>query len=260
MLHQPHQRFFVASLLRMTFEASPIKGEGIAEVFPLPWRERMKVRGKMLTSSRCDIISTLMLLFGHLGITFGAAWLAHRAVIRLKSGPPGAKAEAGQSAGTVRNSTPSINWDYRFVLVGSLLPDLIDKPVGHIFFRETISNGRIYAHTLLFLLLLTTLGLALYRRRGTPTTSGLLLSFGVAGHLIEDRIWTATGTLLWPLLGWNFPVLDLTGWTQSIIEALFTNPGVYIPELIGLTLLTWGFLVLVRRRKVLSFAFRGRSA
>ena len=213
----------------------------------------------MSISSHCGIITTLMLLFGHTGITLGAAWLAHRAVTRLKSEPPGSKAEAGQSAGAVRNSTPSINWDYRFVLVGSLLPDLLDKPIGQIFFRETFSNGRIYAHTLLFLLLLLAIaGLTLCLHRGKSWL--LLLSFGTAAHLAEDSIWRAPSTLLWPLLGWTFPARDITGWVRRIMGNLFTDPMVYIPELIGLAVLVWAFVVLVRRRKVLAFILKGRSS
>ena len=37
--------------------------------------------------------------------------------------------------------------DYRVLLVGSLLPDIIDKPVGQVLFHDTFSNGRIFCHT-----------------------------------------------------------------------------------------------------------------
>jgi hypothetical protein len=38
------------------------------------------------------------------------------------------------------------DWDIRLLILGSLLPDLIDKPLGHIILPE--NNGRIFAHTL----------------------------------------------------------------------------------------------------------------
>jgi len=37
--------------------------------------------------------------------------------------------------------------DYRLVLVGSMLPDIIDKPLGGLVFREALESGRTYCHT-----------------------------------------------------------------------------------------------------------------
>src|SRR6266545_7870475 len=60
-------------------------------------------------------------LLGHLGIGLGLAWLlSWRSPVRV---------------------------DYRLVLFGAILPDLIDKPLGYVFGLET----RLWAHTLLFL-------------------------------------------------------------------------------------------------------------
>ncbi|MFP3975182.1 MAG: hypothetical protein ACLFVK_03050, partial [Dehalococcoidia bacterium] len=56
--------------------------------------------------------------------------------------------------------------DYRIALIGSMLPDIIDKPLGIYIFTETFSNGRIYAHTLLFFLVLLLIGLFRYIRSG----------------------------------------------------------------------------------------------
>lgn len=41
--------------------------------------------------------------------------------------------------------------DYRLLLVASLLPDLIDKPIGYLFRAYPIISGRHYGHSLLFL-------------------------------------------------------------------------------------------------------------
>ena len=43
--------------------------------------------------------------------------------------------------------------DFRIVAVLAMLPDIIDKPLGHFVLGETLNNGRIYAHTLVFLVL-----------------------------------------------------------------------------------------------------------
>ena len=34
--------------------------------------------------------------------------------------------------------------------LGAILPDLVDKPLGHLLLQETLDNGRIFGHSLLF--------------------------------------------------------------------------------------------------------------
>jgi len=97
---------------------------------------------------------------------------------------------------------------YQASALGSLLPDIIDKPVGQFFFRDTFSNGRIFCHTLLFLILITLAGLCLYRSRGKTWLLGF--SFGTFMHLIQDQMWLEPRTFLWPLYGFAFEKIDLT--------------------------------------------------
>src|SRR4030043_727323 len=89
-----------------------------------------------------------MLLFAHPGITLGAATLIADAVNRKPSW----------------FASLSRYLDIRWLMVGSLLPDIIDKPVGQYFFRDTFNNGRIFSHTLLFFIVLTAIGFFLYKR------------------------------------------------------------------------------------------------
>ncbi len=109
-----------------------------------------------------------MLLFGHLGISIGAGYLVER---KFK-----------------------VKIDYRLLALGALLPDIIDKPLGLIILP--IHNGRIYAHTLLFLFILTAISLKIEKLQ--------YVALGDALHLLEDRMWMQPSTLFWPLLG-NFP-------------------------------------------------------
>jgi membrane-bound metal-dependent hydrolase YbcI (DUF457 family) len=196
-----------------------------------------------------------MLIFGHAGITLGAALLGNTA---LGKGSP--KAEPSQNAlsgGRASWFTSLMNHvDVRLLLVGSLFPDIIDKPVGQFFFRDIFSNGRIFSHTLLFVLFITLFAIYLYRSR--EKTWLLVLSFGTFTHLICDQMWLTPQTLLWPLYGFAFERLDLTFWTQNIFYALFSAPGVYIPELLGLMILGWFGLTLVRRRKLGRFIKSGQ--
>ena len=141
--------------------------------------------------------------------------------------------------------------DIRLLLIGSLLPDIIDKPIGHFFFQATISNGRTIGHTLIFLILITLAGLYLYQSRGK--TSLLAVSFGTFTHLIFDQMWSAPRTLFWPIYGFTFDRMDLTDWIPNIPHALITNPQVYVPELVGAAVLPRFILALVRKRKVFYF-------
>jgi hypothetical protein len=91
--------------------------------------------------------------------------------------------------------------DHRWVLpcaVGAILPDLIDKPLGHIFFAETIAYGRIYGHTLLFFFLVLILGLLVWHFWKTPLM--LAVSVGVFSHSILDFMW-------WEMENWTYPFM-----------------------------------------------------
>lgn len=148
--------------------------------------------------------------------------------------------------------------DLRVLVVGAMLPDIVDKPLGQVILRDSVNNGRIFCHTLLFLIIITLVGLYLYRSRGRLWM--LTLSFGTLVHLILDEMWLMPRTVLWPLYGWSFPKSELTvaEWTQALWEALFTDPVVYIAEIIGLIVLVCFAVVLLRKKKVRAFLRQGR--
>lgn len=115
------------------------------------------------------------------------------------------------------------NWDVRLLLLGSLLPDLIDKPIGHLILSE--NNGRILTHTLLFAIVLLFAALA-YR----PL---MPLSLGVSMHHILDGIFLYPRSALWPILG-GFESTDyeLIRWLYAFLE-----PYVIVEELIGISII-----------------------
>jgi hypothetical protein len=63
------------------------------------------------------------------------------------------------TARVIEKSTNEKRMDYRLVVIGSLLPDLIDKPIGRILFQNRFESGRVFAHTLAFVLVLISIGL-----------------------------------------------------------------------------------------------------
>lgn len=106
-----------------------------------------------------------MLFFGHTGVTLGVATvLANLPPCQVRTSAYRRRHYSSSVAPPQKSSQPSVLdsvasfVDIRTLLIGSLLPDIIDKPLGHLLFREALSNGRTYGHTLLFLLLISTIG------------------------------------------------------------------------------------------------------
>ena len=86
----------------------------------------------------------------------------------------------------------------------------------------------------------------------------LALSAGTFMHLILDEMWQTPQTLFWPLLGFSFPKEDLEGWVSNIWKALFSDPHLYIPEVVGLVVLLVLGIYLLKRRGVIKFLKGGR--
>ena len=118
--------------------------------------------------------------------------------------------------------------DLAFLAVGSMLPDIIDKPLGFLIFG-TMNHGRIFAHTLLFLLVLAALAVSIRDIRLTSLGAGVLI------HLALDSMWSSPVILLWPLLG-SFPpadYIDALSYVQMLLQGL-RDPGILVPECLGL--------------------------
>lgn len=117
--------------------------------------------------------------------------------------------------------------------VGAILPDLIDKPLGHFLLADSLNAGRIYAHTLLLLLIIVVLGLYYWRKKSNYLL--LAAAAGVGSHLLLDQIWQAPVTLFWPLLG-PFAAADFEGYfttftikeLTSISEWAFALTVIYV--------------------------------
>lgn len=157
-----------------------------------------------------------MLLFGHTGITLGAAWVARGLARRAL---PGTLASPRRLP-------------YGALLVGSLLPDMVDK-LGYLAFRDLFTASRTIGHTLVFSLALLVAGWFLHRRGPSWL---LVLSLASLGHLALDEMWQAPGTLFWPLLGWGFDRLELEEWFPTLWLRL-GNMKVLVPELVGVAII-----------------------
>ncbi|KDE55610.1 metal-dependent hydrolase [Methanoculleus sp. MH98A] len=103
-----------------------------------------------------------------------------------------------------------------FCALGAVLPDLIDKPVGHILLAGTLNSGRIFGHGLLFLALLLMAGIVLYRRQ--ESFALLAVAAGALSHQVIDAMWAMPVTWYFPLLG-PYEPYEYTGYFGGAILA-----------------------------------------
>lgn len=209
-----------------------------------------------------------MFPFGHIGITLASAAIGFSLRDELRQriavdaieetssyrGSSSSNTETDSKTSFFRSLSNSV--DIRFLLVGSMLPDIIDKPIGVYFFLETFSNGRIFSHTLLFLVFITLVGFLIKKYSGK--TWGLALSLGTLFHLILDEIWLTPETLLWPLFGIGFDKYEIGNWMMDILRGLLESPQLYVPEIIGFVALVWFIWELLHRRAITRFLKQGR--
>ena len=149
-----------------------------------------------------------MLLFGHLGIAIGLAYLLDKSILQ--------------------RSKRRI--DYRFLLLGSILPDLIDKPLS----LAGIVGGRAIGHTLIFAIVVIA-SVAVLESRGWKSGILLGISLGIGTHLLLDTLWTNPEVLFWPALGFSFPTGGMN--LDRLLHTLLTDPYVYGGEIIGMAML-----------------------
>jgi hypothetical protein len=140
----------------------------------------------------------------------------------------------------------------RFLVLGTLLPDLVDKPLYYGLSLATgrvgaelglISSTRTFGHTLVLCLLLYAL---LPRRIGTPLVAGMVT------HLFLDELGdlsaiffprpgparagpATAAAILFPVLGFHFPILPFATAAEHV-RAL-VDPYTLLGEAIGAVLL-----------------------
>lgn len=148
--------------------------------------------------------------------------------------------------------------DYRMVLIGSDLPDIIDKPIGAFIFRGVFHNSRIFCHTLLFSMILILLGCFCANKTKNIKNNIMILGICSLIHQLLDSMWLYREIFYWPLFGLKFPVRTEGNWAAEGLARLLTDPTYYIPEILGIIIMLYYFIKLLKQKKIKNFLFTGQ--
>ncbi|WAI02429.1 metal-dependent hydrolase [Methanogenium organophilum] len=140
-----------------------------------------------------------------------------------------------------------------YCAVGSLLPDIIDKPIGHLVLTS-LDNGRIFFHSLTICALVVLLGLVIFAKWRHP---GLLfIAAGILSHQLADAMWAEPRSWFWPFLGWFSPQYHPL-YFQNMFSLEFSSPS----ELLVISMAVLLFICLFQAwRNGNTRLFRGAAA
>jgi inner membrane protein len=128
--------------------------------------------------------------------------------------------------------------DYRFVLIGAVLPDIVDGVLGLFFFDGPA--GRWIAHSLLAVLVV--FAAIVIGFKGDRRLEVFGLGVGWLLHLVADGMWQAPRTFFWPAFGAAFANRPQEPYSWD----LFTDPLAHVwtwsGEVVGLLILLWFFV------------------
>jgi hypothetical protein len=114
--------------------------------------------------------------------------------------------------------------DYRLVMVGAILPDVIDG---------LVAGGPWVAHTLLFAVLLLVAVMAATRGRRLARRRLLAVPIGVFLHLVLDGAWLDAPVFWWPAQGTSFANQRLASFERGGSSVVL--------DLVGLAILAWAW-------------------
>jgi hypothetical protein len=164
---------------------------------------------------------------------------------------------AGASIALARYAFRDDRMDLRMLVLGAILPDLIDTPIGLLFYERLlsvrlVSHGLIVAATIMVVVVLAT-------RRGRPRKRWMPLAIGILLHVLLDALWLDPETLWWPLFGWDFSAAG-PATVSAYLESLATNWWLWLGELAGLAYLAylWSAAGLSSAQKRSAFLRTGR--
>jgi inner membrane protein len=124
--------------------------------------------------------------------------------------------------------------DYRFILLGSVLPDVIDVPLSALF---AWPGRRGPAHTLLTAVVVSVVVVTVFR--GERRLSLFGMGVGWLTHLVGDGMWLVPRTFLWPAFGTRFGGTPAEPYSIDLITHPLNHLTTWGGELAGVAMLLW---------------------
>jgi membrane-bound metal-dependent hydrolase YbcI (DUF457 family) len=121
--------------------------------------------------------------------------------------------------------------DLRFLVLGAVLADLMDTPIGLVFYA-TFGAVRLVGHSFLFAAV-AMLVVLLTTRRGRPRKRWMPVAVGILVHLLLDAMWVDPETLWWPFFGLEFSAAG-PATAADYVVSIVTDWRVWAMEAAGL--------------------------
>ncbi len=125
--------------------------------------------------------------------------------------------------------------DYRYVLLGAVLPDLVDGLLGLFLFEGPA--GRWVAHSFLAVIVVA-LGIVLFFS-GERRLAVFGIAVGWLLHIVGDGMWQAPLTLLWPAFGFRFSDSPAEPYSWDLLTDPLAHLSTWGAELVGIAILAW---------------------
>jgi hypothetical protein len=125
--------------------------------------------------------------------------------------------------------------DYRYVLLGAVLPDLVDGILGTFAFEGP--SGRWIAHSLLAVMVVTVAVVVAFRGERRLAVFGL--GVGWLLHLVGDGMWSAPATFFWPAFGTDFAATPSEPYGWDLVVHPLDHLATWGGELVGAAILAW---------------------
>jgi hypothetical protein len=125
--------------------------------------------------------------------------------------------------------------DYRWILVGAVLPDVVDALLVGL--AGLGAAGRGAAHSVMAPSLVAVVVVAALR--GPRRLAVFGLAVGWLAHLVADGMWQAPETFLWPAFGWSFSTAPAEPYSSDLVLNPWDHLGTFAGELAGAAILAW---------------------
>ena len=125
--------------------------------------------------------------------------------------------------------------DYRWILAGAVLPDLIDGALSLTIY--TGDSGRGAAHSIAAVVVVAAGVLLL--TKGTTRLSLFGLAVGWLLHLVADGMWQSPETFLWPAFGTGFSDAPVEPYSWGLLTDPLDHLWTWGGEVLGLAALLY---------------------